>query len=142
VTASSDRLDLRQLHPIHGVLLAGTFPLFLGTLLSDYAYSVSYQVQWTNFASWLNAGALVFAGFALLCSIIHFARTGHRSGAAVFYPISLLMTWLIGFYNSLVHAKDAWASMPEGFILSAVVVLFACASIWIGFAKFGVGGAR
>jgi len=33
--------------------------LLSGTL-SDYAYSNSYQIQWATFASWLNAGGLVF----------------------------------------------------------------------------------
>ncbi|HBS18761.1 MAG TPA: hypothetical protein DD835_13230 [Halomonas sp.] len=32
----------------------------LSGTLSDYAYSNSYQIQWATFASWLNAGGLVF----------------------------------------------------------------------------------
>lgn len=71
----------RTLHPIHGALLAGTIPLFLGGALSDYAYSVTYQIQWANFASWLIAGALVFGALALLCSIIHVIRSPHRGGS-------------------------------------------------------------
>src|SRR3546814_5562368 len=43
----------RALRPMHAILLAGTVPLFLGAMLSDIAYASSYQVQWTNFASWL-----------------------------------------------------------------------------------------
>ncbi len=132
----------RVLHPIHGALLAGTIPLFLGGALSDYAYSVSYQIQWANFASWLIAGGLVFGGFALLCSIIHLIRSPRRSGVVIAYPMLLLATWILGFINSLVHAKDTWASMPAGLILSIIVVLLACVSTWIGFAKFGVGGVR
>jgi uncharacterized membrane protein len=132
----------RTLHPIHGALLAGTIPLFLGGALSDYAYSVTYQIQWANFASWLIAGALVFGALALLCSIIHVIRSPHRGGLVIIYPLFLLATWILGFINSLVHAKDAWASMPTGFTLSIIVFLLACISTWIGFAKFGVGGAR
>lgn len=138
----NDRLYPWVLHPIHGVLLAGTIPLFLGGLLSDYAYSVSYHIQWTNFASWFVAGGLVFAGFALLWSIINLIRANHRSGLAIAYVLLLLATWVVGFFNSLIHAKDAWASMPTGMILSVIVLLLACAATWIGFAKFGVGGAR
>ena len=41
--------------PLHGTLLAGTVPLFLGALLSDIAYGQTYQIQWANFASWLIA---------------------------------------------------------------------------------------
>lgn len=138
----NERTDLWVLHPIHGVLLAGTIPLFLGGLLSDYAYVSSYEIQWANFASWLIAGGLVFAGFALLWSVVHLARAHHRSGILLVYSLLLLVTWGLGFFNALVHAKDAWASMPDGLILSLIVLLLACISTWIGFAKFGVGGAK
>ena len=56
----------RAIHPLHAFLLAGAVPLFLGALLSDITYARSYQIQWSNFASWLIAGALVFAGFAIV----------------------------------------------------------------------------
>ena len=36
--------------PLHATLLAGTVPLFLGALLSDIAYTQTYQIQWANFA--------------------------------------------------------------------------------------------
>jgi len=42
------------------------------------------------------------------------------------YPVLLLITWILGFINALIHAKDAWASMPEGLVLSVIVVLLAC----------------
>ena len=142
MTVATDRIDQWVLHPIHGALLAGTLPLFLGGLLSDYAYTSSYEIQWANFASWLIAGGLVFCGFTLLWAVINLARTQHRDKLAVAYPILLLVTWVLGFINSLVHAKDAWASMPDGLILSFIVVLLACVSTWIGFAKFGVGGTK
>ena len=56
----------RPIHPLHAILLAFPLPLFLGALLSDIAYDATYQVQWTNFASWLIAGALLVGGLALL----------------------------------------------------------------------------
>src|SRR3546814_6178832 len=58
--------------PFHAVFLAATTPLFLGALLSDIAYSKSYEIQWSNFASWLLVGAMVLASIALLCGIIEF----------------------------------------------------------------------
>lgn len=142
MSGRDDRTRIRALHPIHGVLLAGTIPLFLGGLLSDIAYAKSYQIMWSNFASWLIAGGLIFGGFALLWAIINLIRADHRGGHLLLYTAFLLATWLLGFYDSLTHAKDAWASMPLGLILSAIVLLLACASTWIGFAKFGVGGGR
>lgn len=140
MTVNDDRVFRTGLHPLHGILLSGTIPLFLGGLLSDLAYSSSYQIEWTNFASWLIAAGLVFGGFALLWAVIDLIRADRRGGYLLLYVLLLLATWVVGFLNSLTHARDAWATMPMGLILSAIVVLLAFASTWVGFAKFGVGG--
>ena len=103
-------------HPLHLVFLAGALPLFLGALLSDIAYYRTEVIQWNNFAQWLLAGALVFAAVPLLMSLIGLFR-GRR---ALVYFIVLLVLWVIGFVDSLVHASDAWASMPRGLWLSLI----------------------
>lgn len=129
----------RELHPVHAMLLSGTIPLFLGGMLSDYAYTSSYEIEWSNFASWLIAGGLFFGGITLLLALVNIFRAERRSAHSLIYIVLLLATWVLGFINSLVHAKDAWASMPMGLILSVIVLLLACAATWVGFAKFGVG---
>lgn len=136
-----DRVPQRALHPLHAFLLAGAVPLFLGTLLSDITYARSYQIQWSNFASWLLAGALVFAGFALLWAVIDLFRTGRRSGRSLVYVLLLLATWVLGFINALVHARDAWGIMPTSLILSVIVAVLACAATWLGFSNLRAGGA-
>lgn len=126
----------RGIHPVHAILLASILPLFLGALLSDWAYFRTYQLQWSNFASWLNAGALVFAGAALLWAAIDFLRVDvERSGRGALTLLILLATFALGFINALVHAKDAWAVMPEGLVLSVIVFLLALASVWLGFSN-------
>lgn len=139
---NDDRLYQLPLHSLHGVLLAGTIPLFLGGLLSDLAYASSYQIQWSNFASWLIVGGLIFGGGALLWAMASLIFARRRRHCSSVYPALLAVTWILGLVNSLVHAKDAWAMMPLGLILSVVVVLLACAANWIGFVKCGVGGRR
>ena len=109
MTATVDRTYRSGLHPLHAVVLAGTIPLFLGAALSDYAYSSSYHIQWSTFASWLIAGGLVFTGLALLAAIIGLFRADRRRGRSLVYFFLLLITWIIGFINALVHARDAWA---------------------------------
>ena len=132
MAAAHDRAYSRPIHPLHAVLLAGTVPLFLGALLSDWAYSASYEIQWKNFASWLIVGGLVFAGFALLAALIGLVR-GRRGRRRIIYVLLLLAAFILGFVNALVHAKDAWASMPEALILSAIVTLLVLAATWLGF---------
>lgn len=133
----------RVIHPLHAVLLSSSLPLFLGALLSDWAYSSTYEVQWLNFAAWLIPGALVFAGLALLWGVIDFLRADvARDRRSVITLIVLLATFALGFINALVHAKDAYATMPAGLILSVVVFVLALASVWLGFSTLRRGDAQ
>ena len=128
-----DRRDGVILSPLHAVLLAGIVPLFLGVLLCDWAYGSTYEIQWKNFASWLIVGALVYGGVALLWSLIDLVRADRRGGRPLLYFLLLLAAWVLGFINALVHAKDAWASMPAALILSVIVALLAVAATVLGF---------
>ncbi|WP_024695210.1 DUF2231 domain-containing protein [Pseudomonas syringae] len=125
--------------PLHAILLAGTVPLFLGALLSDIAYYQTFQIQWANFASWLIAGALVFCGFALLFALVNLVRADHKAGRPVMYFVLLLITWVLGLVNAFEHAKDAWAVMPSGLVLSIIVTLLALVAAWIGLTNLRSG---
>jgi uncharacterized membrane protein len=133
----------RALHPLHAILLAFPFPLFFGALLSDLAYWSTFQIQWANFASWLIVGGLVGGGFALLWALINLVRARTASNSwSVIYFVVLLAMWVLGFVNALIHAKDAWAIMPEGLYLSMVVGLLALAAAWIGYSGLRIGEVK
>jgi uncharacterized membrane protein len=142
VPADPDRTFPRPLHPLHAVLLAGAVPLFLGALLSDLAYSASYELQWKNFASWLIVGGLALSGFALLWALADLLRGGRRDRRGMLYLLLLLAVWILGFINALAHARDAWASMPTALILSAIVALLVIAATWLGFSTLRTGAQR
>jgi uncharacterized membrane protein len=129
----------RPIHPIRAVLLAGTVPLFLGVLLGDIAYSVTYEVQWKNFASWLIVGGLVFAGFALLWELIGLFRRPSRAPRSIVRIATLLAIFVLGFVDALVHAADAWASMPTGLVLSAFVAVLAITAASLGLSRSRAG---
>jgi len=128
--------------PLHAILLAGTVPLFLGGLLSDIAYYQTYLIQWSNFASWLIAGGMLFCGLALLFALVNLIRAEQKSGRPVLYFLLLLITWGLGLVNSFEHAKDAWAVMPSGLILSVVVTVLSVVSAWTGLTNLRSGGAQ
>ncbi|MEQ7919418.1 DUF2231 domain-containing protein [Xanthomonas sp. WHRI 1810A] len=128
--------------PLHTILLAGTVPLFLGALLSDIAYYNSYQIQWSNFASWLIAGGLVFCGLAFLFALVQLIRADRKVGRPVLYVVLLLVTWVLGLINAFEHAKDAWASMPMGLVMSVIVTLLTCVATWIGLTHLRSGEAK
>ncbi len=139
MTAAVDRPSQRPLHPVHAFFLSGTVTLFLGALLSDLAYATSYQVQWINFASWLIAAGLIFGAVVLVLAVVGLRHAARREGRYLWYGFILLATGALGFINALLHAKDAWAVMPEGLILSAVVLLLASAAAWLGLSSTRMG---
>lgn len=115
---------------MHALIAFSALPLFLGALLSNWAYSSSFQPQWLNFSSWLIAGGLVLVGVALLWALLDLLR-GRGHGM---YVLLMLATFVLGFINALVHARDAWAAMPTGMVLSAVVLLLAAVAGGVGLA--------
>ena len=139
MAATVDATRRMAIHPVQAFLLAGTFTLFLGALLNDIAYWSTYQVQWTNFASWLIAGGLVFGGLALLFALVGLRHASLRRGRYAVYFLLLLASWVLGLINALVHARDVWAAMPEGLILSVVVALLVGAATWLGFSSLRTG---
>ncbi|MBM6584180.1 hypothetical protein ILT44_28705 [Microvirga sp. BT689] len=143
MTALSRPGALRPLHPLHAILLAFPLPLFLSALVSDFAYRSSFHIQWANFSSWLIAGGLLVGAFAVLWSLVNLFRRGTaRRGRLIAYFVVLLAMWGLGFVNALIHAKDAWATMPEGLYLSAITTLLALVAAWIGYSGFHTGEVK
>jgi uncharacterized membrane protein len=128
---------LRPIHPLHAILLAFPLALFMGALVSDLAYRGSFHVQWANFSSWLIAGGLLVGAFALLWALVDLLHGGTAPrGRRAIYFVVLAAMWGLGFVNALVHAKDAWATMPGGLYLSAITALLALVAAWIGYSGF------
>lgn len=125
------------LHPLHAIILGWPLPLFLGGLLSDLAYRATFHVQWANFAAWLIAGGLVAGGLVTLWSLVNLLRSGpaDRRQAAIYF-VALVVMWVLGFINALVHAKDAFATMPEGLYLSVATTLAALVAGWVGYSGY------
>jgi uncharacterized membrane protein len=130
-----ERVGERGTGGFHAFLLAAAVPLFLGALGADYAYWATYQIEWSNFASWLLAGALALGALALLAAVLALLR-GARVGLLLLLQGA---TWAIGLWAALVHARDAWAVMPAGMVLSAVATVLAIASAWRAFSTLRPG---
>ncbi|HEU4820108.1 MAG TPA: DUF2231 domain-containing protein [Qipengyuania sp.] len=123
------------IHPVQGALLAGLVTLFLGALLTDIAYAKTYEIQWSNFASWLLVGGLVIGAVALVWAVVDLVRYDRRAGRDWVHALVVLATWVTGLFAALVHGKDAWAMMPGGLVLSAIATVLALIATWIGFSR-------
>lgn len=138
----TNQLPRQGLHPLHAILLAFPVALFAAALVSDSAYFNTAQIQWANFASWLIAGGLFVGAFAVLWALIEMALSAKRSArGSVVYLVTLLAMWLVGFINALVHAKDAWAAMPTGLYLSALMTVLALVAAWAAHSGLRAGDA-
>ncbi len=138
MSVAVDRTFPVAIRPLHAFLLGGTVTLFIAALLSDWAYSATYEIQWNNFASWLITGALVVGALAVVWALVDLAGRTYRG--RWLYPVLIVLTWIVGFINALFHARDAFASMPGGLILSVIVALLACAAAWAASARVRTGG--
>jgi len=133
VTVTVGGTPHRPLHPLHVVLLSGTATLFVTVLLSDVAYAMTYEIQWKNIASWLLVGGLVLGGLTLLCALPGLMRRDRRGRRQVIYFLLLLVAWLLGIVDAFVHAEDAWGSMPEGLVLSALIATLTLSATMVAF---------
>ena len=127
-------MPVRPIHPLHAIILAFPFPLFLGALISDIAYWRTFEIQWSNFAQWLNAGGLLVGALALLWALVYAfgnRRTGNRR--PLLYFLFLLAAWILGLINAFAHSQDAWAIMPEVLWYSALSTLLALLASWLGY---------
>ena len=138
MTPSRSRLHAYAIHPLHAVMLAGSLALWLGAALSDIAYFRTYEIQWQNFASWLIVGGLVLSAFAVLSSLFDL-RAARRTRAAVIYALLVIAMWIVGFFNALMHARDAWASMPGGLVLSVITVVLGLVATVMAFRRVRTG---
>jgi uncharacterized membrane protein len=129
-----------SLHPLRAVLLGAANAFLVSGFLSDWAYFSDHQIQWKNFAAWLIIGGLFFAGFALLWALIDLFRNSLDRGLRIIAFGLLLAAFIVGIVNELVHAKDAWASMPDALIISAVVAVLAVAATALSFSTPAAGG--
>lgn len=141
MTPTDFEMRRTPLQPLQAVLLGGMQVLFVAALLADYAYSQSYEVQWANFAAWLNAGALVFCGLSLLWALIDLLRASRRGTRGWAFAGLLLATFGTGFIGALLHSRDAWAMMPGGLVASVIAALLALAATWAGFSAVRTGVA-
>ncbi len=131
------------LHPLRAISLTFPLPMFLSAWLADLAYSQTFEVQWVNFSSWLIVGGLLAGAVPLAWALIAL-RSRRLPGRRrrLIHVLALATMWMLGLIDVFVHARDAWATMPTGLYLSAIVALLALLASWTGYSPVRDGGDR
>lgn len=124
------------INSLHGILLAFPVALYPAALVSDIAYLNTAVIQWTNFSSWLLAGANFFAGLVLAWALISLiaGRASHRRARGIFYLIIIAVMFVAGVVNSFQHARDGWHSVGSfGLALSIACTILALVAAFIAY---------
>jgi len=120
-------------HPYSSLILPVPVVCFTGALLTDIAYVNSGgNLQWLNFSCWLLVAGLAFGAVAALLMIIDLIRLpllrSPWGGGALGL---LVVTLVLEFINSLIHARDGWtAVVPTGLTLSAISAILILSYGW------------
>jgi uncharacterized membrane protein len=112
--------------PIHALLVPFPVACFTGALLTDWVYTRSLQIQWSNFSAWLLAFGTFTGAIAALFGLIDFLGSPARPRPALgwFHLTGNIVVLLLALANDFVHARDAYSSVvPDGIILSAITVV-------------------
>lgn len=123
VVTSASNHGLSALH-----LALGAFPLayFLVALITDYTYSQSGNILWSNMAAWMIFAGLVSGGIAVALGLLEWLlNRGHRSTAhhrTAWHAWITILALVIGVIDAMVHARDGWTSVvPTGLTLTLIV---------------------
>ncbi|HEY2049980.1 MAG TPA: DUF2231 domain-containing protein [Caulobacteraceae bacterium] len=121
--------------PIHAMLVSVPIVCFGGTLITDIAYSQTYNMQWANFSAWMLAVGLFVSAFAVIAGLIDFL--GDRRIRALrevwVHGLGNGLALILAIWNAFVHSRDAFTSVvPTGLILSFLTVLILAVTVWNG----------
>ena len=122
-------------NPIHAIFLAFPVALYPAALLSDITYLNTAVIQWTNFSSWLIAGADVFAGLVLAWALVsQFLGRASKRGWA--YVIVVALMFIAGVLNAFQHARDGWHSVGTfGLVLSILCTILAFVAAFLAYGQ-------
>jgi uncharacterized membrane protein len=106
---------------------------FTGALATDLIYWKTAEMMWADASAWLLAIGISFGILAAIAALVDlFAKRISIEGPLTLYLACSAVILVLSVFNSLVHSRDAWTSVvPEGLILSSIVVILILVAAWI-----------
>ena len=122
-------------HPIHPMLVPFPITCFIGALVTDIVYARSANLFWQYFSIWLITAGLVMGALAAVAGLIDYLgdRRIRAKRPATWHMLLNITAMILSLLNAFVHSRDGWtAVVPQGIILSGVVVAILGVSGWLG----------
>jgi uncharacterized membrane protein len=135
-------------HPIHPIFAPFPIACFTGALATDIVYWRTADMMWETFSVWLITAGLIMGALAAIAGAIDFLGNRRIRALSPGWPHALgnTLALILSLINVFVHSRDGYTSVvPEGLILSALVVLILAFTGWMGWSmvyRHGAGVAR
>ena len=132
-------------HPIHPIFAPFPIACFTGALVTDLVYWRTADMMWETFSIWLITAGIITGVLAGIAGAIDFLGNRGIRALSPGWPHALgnTLALILAFINAFVHSRDGYTSVvPEGLILSALVVLILAFTGWMGWSmvyRHGVG---
>lgn len=113
------------------------FPIafFAGAFVTDIIYSGTVNPMWRYFSIWLIAAGIAMGALAAIMGFIDYFgdRRVRAQRPATPHMILNISALILSLLNAFVHSRDGWlAIVPQGLILSGLVVVILGISSWLG----------
>ena len=132
-------------HPIHPIFAPFPIACFTGALVTDLVYWRTADMTWETFSIWLITAGIIMGVLAGIAGAIDFLGNRRIRELSPGWPHALgnTLALILSFINAFVHSRDGYTSVvPEGLILSALVVVILAFTGWMGWSmvvRHGVG---
>lgn len=132
-------------HPLHPMFVPFPIACFVGALVTDVVYWRTANMFWQTFSVWLITAGLIMGACAAIAGAFDFLGNRQIRGLSPGWPHALgnTLALILALINAFVHSRDGYTSVvPEGLILSAVVVIIMAITGWLGSSmvyQYGVG---
>ena len=113
--------------------------------MTDIVYARTFDMQWANMSAWLLTIGLIVSVLVVIVGLIDFLceRRIRALRAAWIHALGNALALVLSIFNAFIHSRDAYTSVvPQGLILSSVVVLILIVTGWNGWEmvyRHGVG---
>lgn len=113
---------------------------FAGSVLTDWAYSRTATIGFSNTSAWLILFGLIAAGLAIAAFLLSFTGGWLDRGRQWVVVVFLAAGFAVEIVNFMIHNRDGWTTVvPTGFALSIVGALLFLVAAWIGRTPAGAG---
>lgn len=122
--AHSAQTSSRVANAIFELLNPIPFGFFVAALIFDDIYAQTGEMQWVKSSAWLITLGLFFAIVPRLINLVQVWLPSNRASSVEKVAFWLnLVAVVVAIVNAFVHSRDAYASMPDGLLLSVLTVL-------------------